>query len=192
MPFSLAHLVRKLKQSKKAAKPSKFLQLPVNVRIKIYQYLIPNLSVTWSATSQQQRPFRDDGRSCCPAMLRTNRLIYKELYHEWCSSVFYRLLISNGHLILIGKDYDLYNPLPTTLLSARSLYIFMTTEKADKGRNLVILMSIIDSLQQREQKSRIQISFKPPWPVEHYSKRDQLSATSDEHLNEYLQLLRRH
>jgi hypothetical protein len=79
----------------------------------------------------------------------------------------------------------LYDPLPLTLLSARSLSIFITADKAYKPRNLVMLRSIIISSKKGEQKPRIQICFMicfmRSWHLD-----DKPPATAVEYLDEYL------
>lgn len=65
------------------SEPFRFLDLPVEIRLRIYHYLAPNTP---------KPPFRDDGRPCCPSILRTNRTIYEEAIVEW-----YTLMPYQGH-----------------------------------------------------------------------------------------------
>ena len=63
------------------SEPFRFLSLPMEIRLRIYHYLAPNIPTS---------PFRDDGRPCCPSILRTNRTIYEEAVVEWYSLMPYK------------------------------------------------------------------------------------------------------
>lgn len=65
--------------------PFRFLDLPLEIRLQIYHYLAPN-----TATS----PFRDDGRPCCPSILRTSRTVYDEAMAEWYSLMPYKASVA--------------------------------------------------------------------------------------------------
>jgi len=75
------------------SKPFQFLSFPVEIRLRIYHYLAPNTPTS---------PFRDDGRPCCPYILRTNRTIYEEAMVEWYSLMPYKASVSRQKLHLIG------------------------------------------------------------------------------------------
>lgn len=67
-------------QSGSSSSPSSFfpfLRLPAEVRMQIYRHLIPDIPISTWLGSDRPFPLRRDGASCSPAILRTNRTIFK-------------------------------------------------------------------------------------------------------------------
>src|ERR1700761_5056207 len=85
---------------KSQVRQASFLDLPVELRLMVYKYLVPNTFVPVrflppsSLAHPDQLNLRTDGRFCYPAILRTNRLIYKEAIDLWYgSAVFYLQIV---------------------------------------------------------------------------------------------------
>ncbi|KAI9883828.1 MAG: hypothetical protein M1823_004382 [Watsoniomyces obsoletus] len=90
-----------------ATNATSFLDLPPEVRLLVYRHLMPNQPVVgWYAYDgirPQRSPLRDDGEVCQPAMLRVNRLIYRELLPEWYTAVSYVARMDESKLYIINS-----------------------------------------------------------------------------------------
>ena len=102
------------------SKPFRFLSLPIEIRLRVYRYLAPNTP---------KYPFRDDGRPCCPSILRTNRTIYKEAMDEWYSLMPYKAYINRKQLQLLGLTISPDEALPWAFQTIKSLDLFIKLEK---------------------------------------------------------------
>jgi hypothetical protein len=92
----------------------------------MYGYLLPNVTV---GVSNIFNHLRKDGKGGA-GLLRVNRQIYNELYHDWYGSTTFRLDILKdtiaflNHHILPGDSMDIKH-MPTTLKAVKSLLIDM-------------------------------------------------------------------
>lgn len=94
---------------------SSFLGLPVELRLLIYEYFIPNEGV-WGY--RLPRNLRSDKEPCCPAILRVNRQIYDEIIGMWYGTAEYG--------IVIMRDFHIHGrPIsnPDTALSSTFRFI---------------------------------------------------------------------
>jgi hypothetical protein len=92
------------------------MELPAEVRLMIYAYLIPNRCVREKAATLFH-PFRNtfrryDGKPCYPALLRTNRKIHHEMI-SWFYSLAHFCAALNSVLYFGGGwQYDHFSQLP--------------------------------------------------------------------------------
>jgi len=76
-----------------------FMDLPAELRLHIYSYLMPNTNINTCQDYVKSTVFpgkfysywpiqlRHDCKPCCPSLLRTNRQIYHEMVELWYSSL---------------------------------------------------------------------------------------------------------
>lgn len=108
-----------------------FLQFPAEVRLSIYQYLIPDLPIRNFALlrNHSKTPhLRHDGSRCCPAILRTNRQIHAEVIPEWYSATSYELILDTKYILFCGKVIPPYAPLPSTIQWVQSLRLCLSIQ----------------------------------------------------------------
>lgn len=86
-----------------------FLRLPVELRVQIYQYLIPDLPVPTWFSNYRRSPLRRDGAPCCPAILRTCRTIYRELVAEWYGAAMYSISIAYHGIYCFNSKFLPYS-----------------------------------------------------------------------------------
>ncbi|ESZ95846.1 hypothetical protein SBOR_3788 [Sclerotinia borealis F-4128] len=102
--------------------PSQFLQLPAELRIKIYMYLIPDSNLHHQLG---ESPWRQDGGSCSPAILRLNRKIHYEIYGLWYGVATFSFRLDSKSIFLNGGYFmrDGCCELPAALKSVKSLAV---------------------------------------------------------------------
>jgi hypothetical protein len=79
--------------------PVGFMVLPPEVRLLIYQYIIPSTLVkndSYERHEDRKPPLRDDFSPCSAALFRTCRQIYKELHREWYRKPVYNVSLAYG------------------------------------------------------------------------------------------------
>jgi hypothetical protein len=106
------------------ASPFPFLELPIDVRFMVYQYLVPNQrSGKWCGAPQ-----RHDGPAY-PAVLRVNHQMRLEVLPEWYhQSVLFEASIFMDCLQFLGRDFSLHDPLPSTFRHIQSLCLKINLE----------------------------------------------------------------
>ncbi len=77
-----------------------FLNLPIELRRQIYDYLVPDIEVS----SRPLPPFRREGQVCAPALFTVNRAIYHELLEAWYGNkkATYTIHIDKTRIVLLG------------------------------------------------------------------------------------------
>lgn len=93
---------------------SPFMKLPVEVRLLIYSYLMPDM-VVHAATMPGKalnECLRFDRKPCCPALLRTNRTVHHELVEQWYRSARYCILLEDNALRFADQEFSLVVDLP--------------------------------------------------------------------------------
>ncbi|KAF5870318.1 uncharacterized protein Bfra_009702 [Botrytis fragariae] len=65
---------------------SPLLQLPVELRLLIYKYLVPDGDILPIRVRERPETLRKDGGSICPAVLYLNRQIHNEVIPLWYGS----------------------------------------------------------------------------------------------------------
>jgi hypothetical protein len=113
------------------------MKLPGELRLHIYSYLIPNNEVAprfrlpEAMRAEDTRcTLRSDTNPCCPAILRANKQIYKEVVNMWYTSVTYCMLIRDGRISFLGADnYHMKSQLPPTIRKIRSLKLCITFKR---------------------------------------------------------------
>ncbi|EAW12879.1 uncharacterized protein ACLA_013130 [Aspergillus clavatus NRRL 1] len=105
-----------------ASKPS-FLDLPAEIRLNIYRFLIPDTPEPTGNSAAN--PLRSDKELCAPALLRTNSTIYQELIQEWYGSVAYTATLTLSGLSFVGQEFPPYTPLPSTLRFVTSFHLWL-------------------------------------------------------------------
>jgi hypothetical protein len=121
-----------ISHQKSQARQVSFLDLPVELRLVVYKYLVPNtvVPVRYFPSSDDAHSdhlnLRTDGRFCYPAILRTNRLIYEEAIDLWYGTAVFYLNILGDFLNFQGTKYFPGDVLPQTLRRVRTLHITLT------------------------------------------------------------------
>jgi hypothetical protein len=103
-----------------------FVDLPVELRLLIYEYLIPNnmiISYDFHRSGIVQY-HRHDQQPCSPAMLRVNRQIYDELIEMWYETAEFHISTVGRKLYFLGDAIATGDAtLPLNLRLIRSLGI---------------------------------------------------------------------
>ncbi|KAB8075211.1 hypothetical protein BDV29DRAFT_172443 [Aspergillus leporis] len=108
-----------------------FLQFPTEVRLSIYQYLIPDLPIRNFALLRDHSKtihLRQDGTACCPAILRANHQIYEELIPEWYGTTSYEVILDTKYILFCGKVIPPYAPLPSTIRLVQSMRLCLSIQ----------------------------------------------------------------
>ncbi|KAE8383103.1 hypothetical protein BDV26DRAFT_252159 [Aspergillus bertholletiae] len=108
-----------------------FLQFPPEVRLSIYQYLIPDLPIRNLSLLRDRSKtihLRHDGSRCCPAILRTNHQIYAEVIQEWYGSTSYEIVLDTKYILFCGKVIPPYAPLPSTIQWVQSVRLCLSIQ----------------------------------------------------------------
>ncbi|RDW72207.1 hypothetical protein BP5796_08241 [Coleophoma crateriformis] len=88
-------------------------ELPLEIRLLIYRYLVPNI---FADDETFRKPFRDDGGPCCPALLRANKQIYREAIGEFYGQEYFGLWIKpSGWAFARSSGMPIKNPFPTAI-----------------------------------------------------------------------------
>ncbi|OCL07736.1 hypothetical protein AOQ84DRAFT_53721 [Glonium stellatum] len=82
--------------------PFPFLKLPVELRLRIYRYLVPTRMI-YSYEVIPPEPFRHDDRHCYSAILRTCRTICNEAMGEWYGSALYMVVCNLDSVYAMRK-----------------------------------------------------------------------------------------
>ncbi|KAF2669580.1 hypothetical protein BT63DRAFT_264420 [Microthyrium microscopicum] len=114
------------------ASDSSFLRLPVEIRLQIYQQLVPDPSMNMFLYHEYTRLppdsfFRLDKEPCCPAILRVCRQIYYEAISLFYAVLPFDIEITGPSIEFLGKKYGgLGEPkiLPSTFRHVRRLMVF--------------------------------------------------------------------
>ncbi|KAF4624412.1 hypothetical protein G7Y89_g13757 [Cudoniella acicularis] len=169
------------------SEPFRFLSLPMEIRLRIYHYLAPNTPTS---------PFRDDGRPCCPSILRTNRTIYEEAMVEWYSLMPYKAYIGAKQLQLLSLTISPDEALPWMFqaikfldLSIRLEKVSMPGPKYESSRHLALHQILHACFPPRStgagnlQQLRVELSVMPPFFVAYKHQPDQLRRALDGNLS---------
>jgi hypothetical protein len=106
------------------ASPFPFLELPIDVRLMVYQYLVPNQrSEQWCGAPQRH------GGLAYPAILRVNHQMRLEVLPEWYNkSVLFEASIFMLRFQFLDRGFSLYQPLPSTFRHIRSFCLKIDLE----------------------------------------------------------------
>ncbi|KAE8349844.1 hypothetical protein BDV28DRAFT_140372 [Aspergillus coremiiformis] len=108
-----------------------FLQFPPEVRLAIYQYLIPDLPIHNFALLRDHSKtihLRQDGTHCCPAILRANHQIHSEVLPEWYGTTSYEVVLDTKYILFCGKIIPPYTPLPSTIHWVQSMHLTLAIQ----------------------------------------------------------------
>ncbi|KAE8145029.1 hypothetical protein BDV25DRAFT_78603 [Aspergillus avenaceus] len=108
-----------------------FLEFPAEVRLSVYQYLIPDLPIRNFALLRDRSKtvhLRHDGSRCCPAILRANHQIHDEVMSEWYGSTPYEVVLDTKYILFCGKVLPPYAPLPSTLRWVHSMQLSLSIQ----------------------------------------------------------------
>jgi hypothetical protein len=105
-----------------------FLNLPVELRLMVYEHLIPNTIVT-PMRPLPRETLRTDGQPCYPAILRNNRRIYEEAIDMWYRTATFRMNIHGRFIYFLNTEFKVEDVLPRTFRLIRTLDIQLTLEK---------------------------------------------------------------
>ncbi|KIM94628.1 hypothetical protein OIDMADRAFT_60403 [Oidiodendron maius Zn] len=165
------------------SKPFRFLSLPIEIRLRIYHYLAPNTPTS---------PFRDDGRPCCPSILRTNRTIYEEAMVEWYSLMPYKAYIDSKQLELLGLTISPDEALPWVFQTIKFLNLFIMLEKVtmpglncEPSRHLAVHQILYTCFPPRSagagnlQRLRVELGCKLPFFKAYRHQPDELRRVLD-------------
>jgi len=112
---------------------SSFLSLPTELRLAIYEYLIPNNRV--SPIIAREPPLRHDEQPCCPAILRLNHQIYNEVIGMWYGTATFGMNIAGRHFHALGVKVDNRDAnLPSNFRLIRSLSIAIMLHWPPEGQ----------------------------------------------------------
>ncbi|KAL5363344.1 secretory lipase-domain-containing protein [Aspergillus floccosus] len=109
----------------------RFLDFPAEVRLAIYHYLIPNIPIrNFNLIRGRSKaiPLRRDGGRCCPAILRTCRLIYNEVVPEWYGSTQYEVVLDTKYILFCGRIIPPYAPVPSTVRYVHSMKLCISIQ----------------------------------------------------------------
>ncbi|KAA8651232.1 hypothetical protein EYZ11_007814 [Aspergillus tanneri] len=112
-----------------------FLRFPVEVRLCVYRFLIPNVTIRnfpLIRGRNKTASLRIDNVPCCPALLRTNHQIYNELVSEWYGSTPYEVILDNKYVLFCGKVIPPYASLPSTIQWVRSIQLSFSIQGAPR------------------------------------------------------------
>jgi hypothetical protein len=101
-----------------------FLRIPVELRKLIYAYLVPNVAISPWLIQISGGLLRKDG-ICGASVLRINRQIYHEVYADWYGSTIYGVDSLWDGTEFLNYKIPHAGLLPSTLLSVRSLHLFI-------------------------------------------------------------------
>jgi hypothetical protein len=129
-----------------------FLSLPYELRLRIYQYLIPDCVEFISGTSPKRLPLRLDRVPCCPALLRTNQQIHRELIELFYGSVTFEIIIARS-VHVFGNPFSAEARLPSTIRWMRNIRIDISLLPCPQGDNIEcreqynpLMVALIDHL----------------------------------------------
>ncbi|KAL4891475.1 hypothetical protein BDV59DRAFT_181824 [Aspergillus ambiguus] len=109
-----------------------FLDLPAEVRLTIYHYLIPTIPIRnftlIRGRGSKTVALRHDGERCCPALLRANRQIYNELVREWYGSAQYEVVLDTKYIMFCGRIIPPYAPVPSTIRFVHSMKLCVSIQ----------------------------------------------------------------
>jgi hypothetical protein len=94
------------------------MTLPIEIRLFIYSYLIPNATVpsgSWKEEWEQYGVWvrlRHDRKPCRLALLQTNRMIYYEMVELLYSSTCYSLWLEKNNLRFVNRNLSSVTSLP--------------------------------------------------------------------------------
>lgn len=190
---SLLHVVATGVENPVTVQQFEFLRLPVEIRLRIYKLLIPNkpLVLYVPQLPKIRCRARYDGGSCYPAMLRTNRLIYRELSHEWYFNVAYHAMICHGALGFLCQIHLSCDALPSTLCLVKSLVLGITLSEFTKDTDIGLLQACARLLNSNDRNlQRLELQFLiSPVLLTGYMAIEGGIAKFAENLSEYLQPL---
>ena len=174
------------------SKPFRFLSLPIEIRLQVYRYLAPNTP---------KSPYRDDGRPCCPSILRTNQTIYKEAMDEWYSFMPYKAYIDTKQLHLLGLTISPDEALPWAFQTIKILDLSISLQKVpmpgleyDPSRYLAARQILYTCFPPRSagagnlQRLRIELLVLIPFFKAYRHQPDQLRQALDSNLSAFRNL----
>jgi hypothetical protein len=101
-----------------------FLSLPTELRLEIYEYLVPNHLVPFVNTHKHL--LRHDEEPCCPAILCASRQIYNEIINMWYGTAKFSIQITPIGISFLGVTINSQDAkLPVNFLLVRSFKIFL-------------------------------------------------------------------
>jgi len=99
-----------------------FLDLPLELRLQVYQYLVPDQDII-EARNFGSETLRHDGQRCCISLLRTNHQIYEEFLNEWYGLKTYELTLWSGSFWFLKSPIQAGDYMPATILAVSSFSI---------------------------------------------------------------------
>jgi hypothetical protein len=133
---------------------SRLLQLPAELREKIFTHIIPDVPDigTWAIENAMLRPqLREDGEPCCPALLQINRKTHHEFSRLWYSNKQYTIFIGPRRLrdtkhmvIFCGSRFFKGDVLPTNIKLLR--FAFLDINISVKKDVRVLLAGVVRQL----------------------------------------------
>src|ERR1700748_601884 len=107
---------QELKGRKGLTERLSFLDLPVELRLMVYKYLIPNtIVIPMRGLPRENYPpetLRTDGQLCYPAILRTNRRIYEEAIDMWYGTATFHMDIHGRNIYFLDTEFKVKDFLP--------------------------------------------------------------------------------
>lgn len=128
----------------------RFLDLPAEVRLTVYGYLVPNLPVrNFPLIRRQSKKFRDDGTRCCPAILRVNHQIYNEVILEWYGSASYEVVLDSKYIMFCGRIIPPFVPVPSTMQLVHSMQLCTSIQGSPQHVHSLSTMELLQGFQDR-------------------------------------------
>jgi hypothetical protein len=131
-----------------------FMGLPVELRLHIYSYLMPNTNINTCQEFVKSTVFpgtfysywpiqlRHDCEPCCPALLRTNQKIYHEMVELWYSSTLYWISFRNDEFRFLNREF----PATVDLQSVGLPYGFRFLTKLGLSIRLEMKRRVLDRI----------------------------------------------
>ncbi|KAF2801993.1 uncharacterized protein BDZ99DRAFT_504240 [Mytilinidion resinicola] len=115
------------------------MSLPTEIRLMIYEYLVPDKLVPSSRTlvartsrNSDFRSLRHDGDKCYPALLRSSKLVNAEASYQFFKSAVFQMKVQWNTITFLQHQHNEFS-LPSSLAHVKHLHIFLELTMASVG-----------------------------------------------------------